>query len=159
MIVLNDKYLNSPLGSQLNCINLQCKNKNEKIAGFLKSLTYKEKSLFLDYNNCQSPPDKESLKSSFIDLTGYECALNSVYLSDFTEKGIPIDVDLLNQYCSEVEHIKESFAVPRKLVFIIKIVDEEPMDMRVTFHLFRENENYLESNIDTYNEPIAIIIE
>lgn len=158
MIIMNFECINIPLVSRLNCVNLRCKCDNQKITNFLKKITYQEEALFLDYNNCQKPPDKERLLSSFVDLTGYECALNSVYLSDFTEKGIPVDIDLLNQYCSAVEHIKENLGVPKKLVFIIKIINEESLDMRVTFHLLRENEYYLKKDLDTYNEPIIIII-
>ena len=158
MIIINDKMRNNPLVSQLNLVNLRGKLANHYIADFLKILTYKEKSLFLDYNHCQSPPDKNSIMSSFIDLTGYECALNSVYLSDFTENDVPIDLVLLNQYCSEIKRNKDKADVSAKIVFIAKIIDNGLIDIRVTFHLLRDNEYYLEKDIDIYNEAIIVII-
>lgn len=163
MILINQKMKSNRLVSKLFELNFERESTNIKINTFLNDmLTYENNSLFLNVNGSQHPPNSNSIKQFYVDLTGFESILNSKYLSAFTIDEGKTDIILLSHYCGAIQQRKKSLGIDSRLVFIINIIENElddDFDIWTTFHLLREGERYLDKNLDEYDENLMILIQ
>jgi hypothetical protein len=89
-----------------------------------------------------------------MDSTGFECFVNHIHLEDYAaERGCA----LLEQAFAFVEELRQLAAnsgVSEQLVFIIA---GDLEDLTVRFHVFRPDQEWLDSDLEHYKEGVAVL--
>ena len=139
---------NKKMKSILNNINFNFKKLPRKLENLIDlGFTYENGCVFLSGLYIM---DRNSSESEFPDKTGYECFVNSLHIDDY------VDNDFL---------IFSLFFVDKLFSFwhtfdnrsIRAIVSCDEFGAVVRFHLLRENEIWLNENIEASIQPILYI--
>jgi len=90
-------------------------------------------------------------KSDFIDKTGYECFINSVHIDDYVEK------DLFEQVILFSIKLIELWNNQNNKLILNMILSETDFGFNLKFHVYRENERWINENeICKFEEAIII---
>jgi hypothetical protein len=105
---------------------------------FLKYLYHKETNV--------SPAD-------FPDKTGLECFINSFHLEDYVEENwLPYALWVINQ-------LFEKYANLFNHNLLTAIVTQDDLSCTLRFHLKREEESWLDEDLDSYKEEAILVID
>ncbi len=98
-----------------------------------------------------SKKDTNVAQKDFEDKTRYECFLNSFYVNDY------IDSSLLEQSILFVEEIFLMWKNFQRSEILVAILSIDEDDFKLKFHIKRLNENYLNDDLDKYEEALLLV--
>jgi hypothetical protein len=90
-------------------------------------------------------------KENFPDYTGYECFVNSIHIEDY------VDENVLEQAILFVIEVFSVWNASISDFALAAIVCADEWSVVVKFHMYRFNENWLNPNIEGYEDPILSI--
>jgi len=90
------------------------------------------------------------------DLTGYECFVNHIHIEDFIDVNDLKKINVLQYGIFFSQRLKDKLATiyPEEKFRIILACDID--DCNVRFHKVRPNEEWIDDNIERYNEAVMI---
>lgn len=90
-------------------------------------------------------------QSDFIDSTGYECFINSIHFDDYVNENIIEQALLFSDHLIRVWNTENNGLILRL------ILSETDFGFNLKFHLFREQEKWInENDIDKFKEALVI---
>lgn len=87
----------------------------------------------------------------FIDKTGYECFINSIYIDDHVES------DYLQQGIAFIKRVFSIWNKQGEKQNLTAILSIDEFSLKVKFHVQRQNEQWLSSDLESYEQPIMVI--
>ncbi|MGF6381870.1 hypothetical protein OKW33_004836 [Paraburkholderia atlantica] len=94
---------------------------------------------------------KDARRATFYDCTAYECFVNSVHVEDYENK-MPLAQAI--QFAIQVL-MGWNTSAPRPI--LIAIVSADELSVVVKFHVKRATEQWLNENIEGYDDPVMSI--
>jgi hypothetical protein len=103
-------------------------------------------------NDCllfKNPYDLQSESiSNFPDKTGYECFVNKIHIDNFSENPLPAAISLAVQLLKQFHNYN-----------LRTIISYDDLSCVLRFHIIRNNESWLNSDIEKYKEEGILIID
>jgi hypothetical protein len=90
-------------------------------------------------------------RANFPDCTGYECFVNSIHIEDYDNK---------NPLCQAIKFIScvfEAWRTSMPALKLVSIISVDEFSVVVKFHTKRPEENWLNENIEKYENPVMSI--
>lgn len=90
-------------------------------------------------------------RDSFQDATGYECFINSLHIEDYGSE------DPLSQAIKFVEKIFYIWNIHQKNIVLAAIISSDEFSVVTKFHVKRAGENWINEDVNNYEDPIMFI--
>ena len=107
-------------------------------------------------------PSESEIREKFVDKTGFEVACNSWYLMDFPEYKTKQFFSIVFNYVSNIMAVIERLSEEQyiiEFVFQPVIIHNHLDNVYSNFHVVRSEEDYLEKELDLYEEPLLVLAE
>lgn len=90
-------------------------------------------------------------ESDFTDDTGYECFINSIHFDDY------VDNDVFEQALLFSENLIKVWNAQNNGLVLMLVLSETDFGFNLKFHLYREEENWInENDIDKFEEALIV---
>jgi hypothetical protein len=129
-----------------NVVNYELNNELQMIVGMglfqVDELVFLKKLYQIDTN---------VMADNFIDNTGYECFINSLHIDDY------VNDNYLEQAIIFTNHIFKKFRLLEIKQTLVCIMSLDEIGLTIKFHLSRENESFLNKDLNGYEEAVLIV--
>jgi hypothetical protein len=96
-------------------------------------------------------------REDFVDETGYECFVNHIHLTDHITESIE-PLPLLEQGLAFVKALAAELRGDSENEHFKIILTMEECECTVRFHKVRASQNWLSSELDKYEEAVAVLV-
>ncbi|MFN5310724.1 MAG: hypothetical protein ACK5C0_14840 [Candidatus Kapaibacterium sp.] len=146
--------MNNVLNNKMYAIFLNKIVLKHKINSALRAIV---ESGFILHNGCyflKSLYNKQThiKESDFIDLTGFECFINSIHIDDYAE------IDLFEQAILFADELINLWKNQKSGLVLKLILSETDFGFNVKFHTFRKGQDWIvEDELEKFEEAIIVM--